>query len=85
MRYLLILGLINLSSTVCAWGDIGHKIVAQLAYEALDLNVKSSLFPSSQIEDVEERALWADKVKKTEEYSWSAHLHYVNVHSDQCM
>ncbi len=67
-------------------GEIGHEMVAELAYENIE-PLHAMLKSQHNIESVEDfktLALWADNVKNDPDWSWSAPLHYVNIHGANC-
>jgi len=77
--------LINVSTLqVHAWGKEGHQAVAAIATNFLtdtSLTALSDILNGDSIESV---ASWADDVKHTAAYAWSANLHYINTRDFEC-
>lgn len=75
-----------LSNTYVAngWGAIGHNLTARIAYELLNSNTKDLLNSYQNIKNLDQfegLANWADRVKFTQEYSWSYNLHFCDVYA----
>lgn len=70
-----------------AFGPDGHRIVAELAQRRLSppamehVGALLARGPDTSLADI---ANWADDVRKTPEYRWSAPLHYVNFPRSSC-
>ncbi len=75
-----------------AWGKEGHEIIANIAYNLMTPETKEAsshiLFPSNDFnatDDISPLAAvanWADKVRYTKEFAWTAPLHYVDVQDE---
>jgi hypothetical protein len=70
---------------VVAWGKDGHRIVANIAQSRLSpaaaKKMQKILGPGQNLSDV---ATWADDVRSTPEWSWSAPLHFIDVPDGDC-
>lgn len=74
----------------CAWGPLGHRIVARLAAAQLspdaaaEVNVLLAVRGKRYLDQV---ANWADDLRDTDPdlYRRTARLHYVNFHSSDCI
>ena len=73
---------------VNAWGKDGHKIIADIAATKLEPKVLSAVIKilavdgeSTTMGDV---SSWVDVVIHTDEYRWSAPLHFTNVRQKDC-
>lgn len=64
---------------LAGWGREGHAIVAQLAWMDLTPEVQAKVAALLEPEAMAEVGSWADAVRPTDEYRWSAPLHYVNM------
>ena len=68
-----------LASTVHAWGNDGHQIIAQIAQTRLSSTAQKRITDILGGSNMSSVATWADSVRKTPEWSWSAPLHFINV------
>jgi hypothetical protein len=83
--------LVLLPEGVAAWGKMGHELVGNLAWDLLPAAVQVPLADLLNVtapkDDHHDLALsplgavadWADVVRHTHAYSWSAPLHYIDV------
>ena len=74
--------LLSISSPALAWGPVGHSTIGILAVDQLDVDVRGELekiIAPLDADTLEEACNWPDAVRETEEWSWSAPLHYVNI------
>lgn len=79
MSRIVILLWVTFYSNAYAWGIKGHQIVAELAQ--MDLTAKahkavSELLPKQTLVDV---CVWADQIRSTSEYRYTAPWHYVDL------
>jgi hypothetical protein len=79
------------ASTVQAWGDIGHRIVAELAWRQLDAAAKvevTRLLKVDGADSLPDIASWPDHLRdmpgKESLGKATGPLHYVNFHDDKC-
>ena len=75
--------------SVAAWGKIGHEMVANLAYARLSKEVQQAVVsilgnrndtfgsPLAAVAD------WADRVRYTSAYHWTAPLHFIDIHDEE--
>lgn len=74
-----------LAACAHAWGNIGHEVTAGIAdaliTKAATANVRKILGEGVTLRSV---ATWADQVKDTPPYRWSAPLHYIDTPDYQC-
>lgn len=71
-----------LPQTASAWGEQGHRIVGVLALTQLDQRARSAvenILGSGTDSAVGEACNWPDVVRETDDWEWSAPLHYVNI------
>lgn len=62
--FCLVLSLISLKpTTVFAWGDIGHRVVGQIAETYLDENAKKAVASLLKDETLAEASTWADEMR----------------------
>lgn len=78
---LLLVGLSALSATdaapAAAWGAMGHRIVAQIAWDQLTPAARKAVTDLLEGEPLAEAATWADRIRS--ERRETGPLHYVNV------
>jgi hypothetical protein len=69
--------------SVYSWGNVGHTIVGSIAQQYLSTTAQSMV---SQLisGDLSTVATWADNVKHTSAYAWSAGLHYIDTPDWEC-
>lgn len=87
MRALLTLALVLSAATPAhAWGPDGHAIIAEIAARELSPETAAKITELLEANpagtSLVEIASWADAVRPTEPYRWSAPLHYVNMPAD---
>lgn len=70
-------------SSAFAWGNKGHKIVAQLAKLNLDKSVIDSVQFYLGQTSFEDAAVWMDEVRSDHSYDYMKPMHYVNVEKDK--
>ncbi|MFM7017778.1 S1/P1 nuclease [Flavobacterium sp.] len=61
-----------------AWGEKGHEIVAEIAFNQLDKKTKGILLSYLDGMTIEQAATWMDDIKKDHSYDKLKPLHYVN-------
>lgn len=70
------------ASQVYAWGDDGHRVVGEIAWNYLEPDVRQEverLLESAGEPSLAEAATWADRIRGDENYNWAAPLHYINL------
>jgi hypothetical protein len=83
----LLLSIIAVAPAALAFGSDGHRIVGELAQRKLsgDARAEIALLLASETEStLAGIANWADDVRETPAYAWSARLHYVNFPHTSC-
>lgn len=88
---LLALAVPAFASTVQAWGDIGHRIVADLAWRQLDPTAKAEVARLLRVDgsdSLPDIASWPDHLRdmpgKEALGKATGTLHYVNIRDDKC-
>jgi hypothetical protein len=74
--------LFTFCSPTLAWGPVGHSTIGILAVNQLDVDVRVELekvVGPLDAHAMEKACNWPDAVRETEQWSWSAPLHYVNI------
>jgi hypothetical protein len=73
----------GMTTAALGWGGDGHAIVADIAWRELSPEAQAKV---AELLDgfeagttIQEIGSWADAVRPTEAYQWSAPLHYVNM------
>lgn len=67
------------ATSLVAWGNEGHAIVADLASRLLTESAKQKVNDIlGHSESLRSVASWADRIKNTGEYAWTRTLHYVD-------
>ncbi|MFT5424880.1 MAG: hypothetical protein ACI89L_002683 [Phycisphaerales bacterium] len=62
-----------------AWGPHGHAVVAELAWRELTPAVQARVAAILEGAPMNSVGSWADAVRPTDEFRWTAPLHYVNL------
>lgn len=79
--------LLLLPTQAFAWGQSGHRLVAELAAQALTPAARADVArllagePEPTLAGV---STWADEVRDSPEYRWTTPLHWVNFPAGQC-
>ena len=68
---------------VAAWGKDGHRIVANIAQSRLTVTAAKRMQAILGV-NMSDVATWADEVRSTPEWSWSAPLHFIDVPDGDC-
>ena len=66
-----------LASLLLAWGSMGHRLVAQLAWDGLTPRARSEITRLLDGESLADAAVWADRIR--EDRRDTSPLHYVNI------
>lgn len=86
-RHLACLMLLLMPASALAWGETGHRLVCQLAFDSLstpakgfvtDTLAQGELLDGNGSTDFAEACLWADKARY-EDYKWTYEQHFINV------
>ena len=76
-----------MSLPAVAWGELGHRIVGELAERRLSPPARAQV-QALLADELEPRlagvANWPDAVRELPTYRWSAPLHYVNIRDASC-
>ncbi|WP_444922208.1 S1/P1 nuclease [Microbulbifer sp. CnH-101-G] len=70
---------------VHAWGDDGHKVIGEIAWQYLTPDVAAEvelLLDEVGEPHLAESATWADRIRSNEQYNWAAPMHYINLSRD---
>jgi hypothetical protein len=62
-----------------AWGGVGHKITAKIAYSQLNKATKDSLASYLGENTIEDASVWMDEVRSNHEYDYQKPWHYINI------
>ncbi|MCC5823418.1 MAG: S1/P1 nuclease [Phycisphaerales bacterium] len=62
-----------------AWGRDGHSIIAEIAWRDMTPTAQARAKRILAGQSMPEVSAWADGVRRTEAYRWTAPLHYVNL------
>lgn len=71
------------SNNCLAWGEKGHALVAEVAYNYLDANTKKIVADYLDGMSIEDAANWMDKIKSDKKYDYMRKLHYINAQKGQ--
>ena len=74
----LLLTLLISPSKTFAWGNKGHALVAEVAFNYMDKNTKSEVLKYLNGMTIEDAANWMDNVKSDHSYDYMRAYHYVN-------
>lgn len=76
---LILLIAIYLPAQTFAWGAVGHKLVAKIAYSQLPKAVKDSLASYLGATTIEEASVWMDEIKSDPSNDSLRPFHYINL------
>jgi len=83
MRGVVCLYFLIITIHVNAWGRDGHSIIASIAQDLLTDNTRTSVLKLLGDEgNMSAVANWADQMTHTQEFKWTAPLHFTNVQDD---
>ena len=69
---------ILIPATSFGWGRDGHRIIGQIAEQFLTPNARAAVLDLLGDESLADVSTWADQVRSTPAYRWTAPMHYVN-------
>jgi hypothetical protein len=78
-RFPLLFLILAAPAAACAWGEDGHKIIADIAARELTPQAAAQVKDLLNGWEMTDVASWADHVRSEPKYQWTAPLHYVNV------
>ena len=81
LSILILLSLISLDNPIL-WGEIGHKVVGEIAERKLDPDVKYIINDLLDGESMASASTWADEIKSDPLYQKYSPWHYVNMPLD---
>lgn len=85
MRVLLALFVLLFSGASLAFGQIGHRMICELAYEQLSPAQQSrvdALLAHTEFDSFAPACVWADRLRGQEQYDFARPHHYVNIGRD---
>lgn len=65
-------------ATSFGWGRDGHRIIGHIAEQFLSTNARAAVRDLLGDESLADVSTWADEVRGSPAYRWTAPLHYVN-------
>ena len=80
---ILIIITISVPAKLFAWGEKGHALVAEIAFNYLDANTKNIIMSYLDGMTIEDAANWMDKIKSDKKYDYMRKLHYINADKGQ--
>jgi hypothetical protein len=79
-KYLILFLILTIIYSECdAWGSVGHKITAKIAYSQLNKATKDSLGSYLGESTIEDASVWMDEVRSNHEYDYQKPWHYINI------
>ncbi len=78
-KYLLTLGLLSLSVFLFAYDAVGHRIVADIAYQNLNAKAQKQVDDLLGKHGIIYASTWADEVRSDKKYDYSYQWHYQNL------
>lgn len=78
LNLIIAISLLFLPIKTLAWGEKGHQLVAEIAFNQLDAPTKKLLMTYLDGMTIEKAATWMDDIKKNPAYDKLKPLHYVN-------
>lgn len=78
-KIVFILSLQFLAVSVFAWGQTGHRVIAQIAQNHLSKNAAKQIFEIMGHESLVEASTWMDNIKSDSAYDHTHSWHYVTI------
>lgn len=69
--------LLLITPLASAWGSLGHRTVAYLAQKHLSADGAAWVGELLGDEDISDAALWADQIRRTRGWTFTAGWHYI--------
>eukprot|EP01135_Chromosphaera_perkinsii_P002115 Nk52_evm49s217 gene=Nk52_evmTU49s217 len=82
--WLISLIVVSICCNVEGWGEVGHRVVANIATKYLHAETLANVETILGNKSLLDVANWADTVSHTEQYAWSYKLHFVNLPKWKC-
>lgn len=79
IKVMLVLLLSTQTLAVLAWGQIGHRAIAQIALDHLDKKTKKELFKIMGHESIVEASTWMDEIRSDSTWDFTRTWHYVTI------
>jgi hypothetical protein len=79
MKVYLVFLLLTMTHQCFAWGKLGHRIVAKIAYLHLDRVAKIKIDNLIEGENFDNLSTWADEIKSDKKYDFARPYHYINI------
>lgn len=67
------------SSSAWAWGDLGHRTVAEIAWAFLDVNSRNQIESILQNQSLADASTWADAARPKPEWKFTSHYHFEKI------
>lgn len=70
------------TSDAIAWGEDGHRVVGEIAWNFLRPEVQAEvqhLLKAATEPSLAEATTWADRIRNNSDYDWAAPLHYISL------
>lgn len=83
MRIGILFSFLIISQTVCAWGVLGHRTVATIAFKYLSPQAKEQMGILLNNQDPADASTWADEIKGSPKWAHTKAYHYAGVENRQ--
>lgn len=80
---LIFIAVLLISQSSFAWGEKGHNLVAEVAFNYLDANTKAIVKEYLGEMTIQQAANWMDDIKSDKQYNYMRKLHYINADRGQ--
>lgn len=67
-----------MSHQVFAWGDLGHRVIGQIAQQNLTPSALKAVLSISNEESLAQISTWADEVRADDQFDWLKPFHFIN-------
>ncbi|GGQ30363.1 S1/P1 nuclease [Shewanella litoralis] len=74
---------LSISSSVFAFGQLGHRIVGDLAQQHLSASAKQQIEQLTNGESLAQMSTWADEIRSDKHWYHAAPWHYISIEDDE--
>ena len=83
IKHFLLAGVLSLISiNVFAWGSLGHRTAAKVAWAYLDQDTRAKVLTMLNGSDIASAATWPDQARGTPEWKYSIWFHFEKAPDD---
>lgn len=79
MKMLAPILLLLASSQAFAWGDLGHRVVGEIAQTKLTPAARAAVAAIADGKSLAQQATWADEIKSDDSFQWLNNFHFISI------